>query len=378
MKGTIHRYILHEIWPPLVASLLVFVLIVLAARMLNIAEWVVNHGVDPSQMAGMIFYLLPGMILFALPAATLMAVFIGFLRLSNDNEVMAMKSSGISLYQMLPPVLWVSVLAFLAAVCISVFMVPWGNRSFKDLVFRIAKAKANLGIKERIFSEPFDKVTFYVNSFSSTDKVMKDIFLVDRREPTATTTIVAKTGNILSDPKGRVIVIRLMDGTAFTTERKSNAARTVRFSSYDVTIGLDDLMPPDSLRKRSPKEMTVPELIRQIRTAENAETIHHEMAIELMERFSVPFAVFLMGLIGAPLGAQIRSSGRSIGIGISLGIFVIYYLFLSGVKSIGETGVLSPFIGMWLPAFFLMITGGVLLRKVQNERSLLPWERWSR
>jgi hypothetical protein len=121
-------------WPrkPFAASLVVFVFIVLAARILNIAEWVVNHGVQPSQMVGMVGYLLPGMILFALPAAALMAVFIAFHRLSNDNEILALKASGVSLYQMLPPVVVISTLCFVAALLISLIGAPWGQRSFKD------------------------------------------------------------------------------------------------------------------------------------------------------------------------------------------------------------------------------------------------------
>ena len=119
MKITLHKYIFQEIWPPLVASLVVFVFIVLAARIINISEWVVNHGVHPSQMARMISYLIPGMILFALPASTLMAVFIAFHRLSGDNEIQALKASGISLYQMLPSAVLISALCFGSALFIS-------------------------------------------------------------------------------------------------------------------------------------------------------------------------------------------------------------------------------------------------------------------
>lgn len=374
MKLTLYRYILHEIWPTLVASLLVFIFIVLAARMLNISEWVVNHGVYLADIGRMILYLLPEMVLFALPAAILMAVFIAFLRLSNDNEIMALKSSGISLFQMLPPVITVSIAGFVAAMTISILVVPWGNHSFRDLVFRIAKSKADLGIKERIFSEPFHKVTFYVNSFSPKERVMKDLFLVDRRDPSVTTTIVAKLGMIVSDPAGRAIVIHMKEGTAFTMEKKAQAGSTVQFSSYDLRIGLDDIMPRDALRKKSPKEMSVTELVRQLRVVKKKPR-HYEMAVELMERLSIPFAVFLMGMIGAPLGAQVRSGGRSLGVGVSMAIFLVYYLLLAGVRSIGETGVLSPFLGMWLPNFFLLISNLLLLKRVQNEEPLLQWNR---
>jgi lipopolysaccharide export system permease protein len=130
------------------ASLMVFVFIVLATRIINLAEWVVNHGVRLSQMLEMIGYLLPAMILFALPASALMAVFIAFHRLSNDSEILALKASGISLYQMLPPVVVISSFCFVAALVISLVGAPWGHRSptrswqRRDKLFRNLRAEA--------------------------------------------------------------------------------------------------------------------------------------------------------------------------------------------------------------------------------------------
>jgi lipopolysaccharide export system permease protein len=377
-RKTLYRYLFREIWPTLIATLVAFIFIVLAARVLSISEWVINHGVPAADVGKILAYLIPSMVLFALPAALLMAVFVAFLRLSSDNEIMAFKSCGISLYQMLPPVLAVSVIGLVLGTSIAVFLVPWGNRSMKDLAFRIVRSKADLGIKERVFSEPFDRLTFYVSSFSSKEKVMRDLFLVDRRDPSVTTTIVAKEGMILNDPQGKVLVVHLLDGTVFTMEKKSQTARTIQFSTYDVSIPLEEMMPPDSLRKKSPQEMFVRELIRNLREGPKDKALYNEMAVELMGRFSIPLAVFLMGIIGAPLGSQIRVGGRSLGVGVSLMIFFVYYLFLAGVRSIGETGVISPFLGMWLPVLFLLISCGVLLRSAQKERTLGILDRFMR
>lgn len=376
MKLTVHRYILKEIWPPFVASLVVFVFIVLAARILNIAEWVVNHGVGLSHMAGMIGFLLPGMILFALPAAALMAVFMAFHRLSNDNEILALKASGISLYQMLPPVVAVSTLCFVAALVISLLGAPWGHRSFKSLIFEIAHTKADLGIQERIFSEPFSGITFYVNSFSEKDRMMQDVFLVDRRDPASNHTIVAKEGRIVSRPEAKIIALRFVDGTIFISAKKTPDVRTIVFDAYDMTIGLDDIMPALSGRKLSPKEMSLQDLRKALDSRKKKDERYHETLRELMERFSIPFAVFLMGVIGVPLGAQLRAGGRFIGIVISFLVFLFYYLLLAGFRSIGETGIVSPSVGSWIPVLFLLAGCVWLLRRAAKERTINILERF--
>ncbi len=370
MSLTLYRYIFNEIWPSFLASLFVSVFIVVATKMLSITELIVTQGVRGSQVIGMIIYLLPDIISFALPAATLIAVVVAFLRLSGDSEIIALKSSGVSLYQMLPPVVMVSFLGFLFAGMIGVIAVPWGNRSFKDLIFKIAESKADLGIKERIFSEPFENVVFYVNSFSTPGRVMKDVFVVDRRDKDVTNTIVAKEAHMFFYPEQRVITLRFRKGTIFFVEKNLQSGRTIEFDSYDLNIGLKDIIAALASREKAPKEMAVGELMDQISTVPRGETRHNEIMIELLEKCSIPLAVFLMGIIGVPLGAHMRAKGRTAGVGVSLLVFVIYYMCLAGVRNICETGVISPIIGVWIPDIFLFISCIYLLRRVANERSL--------
>ncbi len=370
MKTTIHKYIFNEIWPTLLASLAVFLFIVLAARMLNLAEWMVNHGVHPFQLAKMIVYLLPGMILFALPAVLLMSVFVAFHRLSNDNELQAMKTSGISLYQMLPSVVLVSLAGFLVGLFLSSSAGPWGRKSFKDFVFTIAQSRADLGIQERVFSDPFKGITFYVSNFDPQERAMRDVFLVDRRDPAMATTIVAREGRIDSREDLRLITVRFYDGTIFAVDKKQEEGRTLTFSTYDLGIGLDDIMPALAGREKDPKEMSFEELRNGLKGPPGQDRRQPEILQELMERFSIPIAVLLMGLIGAPLGAQLRAGGRLVGIVVSLLIFLCYYLLLVGARNIGETGFLSPVVGSWLPVIFLLAACLYLMRRSEKEKSM--------
>ena len=367
---TLYKYILNEIWPTFLTSLLVFIFVVLAARMVSISEWIVNHGAPPAMVIKLILFLLPNIILLALPAATLMAVFIAFLRLSGDNEILAIKSSGISLYQMLPPVLGASIVAGLLTLFIAMFGSPWGNRTFKDVILKIAQTTAAVGIKERVFSEPFNNITFYVNSLSSQDGTMKDVFLVDRREPENTNTIVAQEGQILLSPKSRTITIHFTNGTIFMVGEDFDAVRTTEFDTYDLNIGLDDIMTNLSSREKAPKELFIKELVDQLKASPKGEVRYNDMIIELMEKFSIPLAVVLMGVIGMPLGAQIKTRSRFHGIVISLVIFLVYYFSLVGVRSLGETGAISPIFGSWLPNILLFVFCWYLLHRAAHERSI--------
>ncbi len=367
---TLFRYIINEIWPTFLASLLVFIFIMVAARMLSITELIVTRGVGITRVLGMVLYLLPDILTFALPAVTLMSVVVAFLRLSADNEIIAMKSSGISLYQMLPPVLVFSFVVFLMGLAISVFAAPWGNRAFKDLLFKVAESRADLGIKERIFCEPFDNLVFYVNSFSRQERTLKDIFVVDRRDEEVTNTIVAEEGRMIVQPDQRIITIYFAKGTIFAVEKSMNTARTIKFNTYGLTIGLKDVMKDLASRQKAPHELSVAKLIQEIQTVPKGDVQRSRMMRELLEKFSIPLAVLFMGIIGVPLGAQMRARGRTAGIGVSLAVFSIYYICLMVVRSISSSGSVPPAVGVWVPDLFLVITLIYLLRRAADERSI--------
>jgi len=365
---TLYRYIINEIWPTFLASLFVFIFIMVAARMLSITELIVTRGVRVTQVIGMVVYLLPDILIFALPAVTLMSVVVAFLRLSVDSEIIALKSSGISLYQMLPPVVGFSLLVFFIGLTISIFVAPWGNRAFKDLIFKIAESKADIGIKERVFCEPFDNLVLYVNNFSRRERVLKDVFVVDRRDKDVTNTIVAEEGRIMMRPDERIITIYFVKGTIFVVDKNLSAARTIKFNTYGLNIGLKDVMANLASRRKAPHELSMESLIEQLKMVPKGDMRYNRMMRELLEKGSIPLAVLFMGIIGVALGAQIRARGRSAGIGVSLAVFSAYYICLMVMRSICSSGGMSPVIGVWIPDVFLIITMIYFLRRASNER----------
>ena len=370
MKLTLYKYISNEIWPTFLAGLLVSVFIIIATRMVPITEMIASQGVSIVRIIRMIVYLLPEIIVFALPAATLMAMVTAFLRLSADSEIIALKSCGISLYQMLPPVIAIAFAGLVIAGLTSIFAVPWGNNSFKELVFQIAESKADLAIRERIFCEPFDNVVFYVNNFSSKNKIMKDVFAVDSRDKTVTNSIVAEQARIFLHRQQKIITIQFVKGTMFLLGQKLQSARTISFNTYDLNIGLKDIMSALKSRAKDPKEMSLSELTRRMKVVSKGSNDYNEMMIYLLEKFSIPIGVFLMGIIGVPLGAQIMARGRSTGIGVSLIVFFVYYACLAGMRSICEPGIIPPVLGVWIPDIILLLSCGYLLRRVSKERHI--------
>ena len=103
----IHRYILKEIAVPTGLGMLILTFVLFMGRILKLAEMVINKGVPLGEIGKLFAFLLPNFLVITLPLAFLLGVLLGFGRLSADSEIVALKSSGISLYGMLqPPSCW--------------------------------------------------------------------------------------------------------------------------------------------------------------------------------------------------------------------------------------------------------------------------------
>jgi len=383
MKTILNRYIAKEMLPTFLTGLFLAVFTVVVTRLLSITELIINRGVGIGSVIGIIGYLLPDVVGFALPATALIAVVMAFLRLSADSEFVALKASGVSLYQMLPPVVLFSVFNMLAGAWILAQASPWGQNSFRNLVFDIAKSQADLAIKERVFTEPFKGVTFYVQSYDSRGKVMKDVFVNDRREKNLISTVIASEAKLFKHPDKRTLTIRFINGTVFVTDKDLSSSRTIRFASYDLTVGIGELLRAASSREKSPKELTIGELKGHLDKIEANSIRHNELMIELMEKATLPVAIFLMGMIGVPLGVYIRGRGKYSGVGVSLMVFLAYYVCLMGSRNIGESGYLPPLVVVLIPVTFLAVFGLYAYLRIGAEKALIPdrvtniWKRFT-
>jgi lipopolysaccharide export system permease protein len=79
--------------------------------------------------------------------------------------------------------------------------------------------------------------------------------------------------------------------------------------------------------------------------------------VEIHKKYSIPFACIVFVLIGAPLGIITRKGGFGIAAGMSLGFFLIYWVFLIGGEKLADREFLSPFLSMWSANFLLGIAG---------------------
>ena len=356
MKKIIDIYIFKEMIPNFVTSLVVFTFLVLAGRILRLTEWMVNHGISLVQVLLITLYTLPYVFFFTLPMASLLASLIAFSRLNEDNEIIALKSSGISLYQLFPPVISFSIISYLLASFLAIYLLPKGNHSMARLLFEVAQSNTSIGIKQGVFNDTIPNIVLYANQISAQDQTMEGVFVFDERDPELSNTILARKGRISSDPQKMSIDLHLEGGSIFMVSRDLDASKVLRFKSYDLNIELSEIMKRFSSRMKGEKEMSLSELRLHLKEAKRGTYTHNDLSIEFQKKFSVPFSCLLLGLLGLPLGLMVKARARSWGIALSVAIFTVYYILLSSADSLGETGTINPVLAMWIPDMALGVT----------------------
>ena len=368
INSIINRYLFTEMVGPFVINLVFFIFIFLMAEMLKITDLIVNYSIGMFTVIMMLAYSTPSFLVYVIPMSIMMSVLLAFIRLSGDNEIIALKTGGISIYRLMPPVLLFCLAGCLITVFMSVYGQPWGRLSIKELAFKIVSSNLNLGLKERTFNDSFKDVMFYVNEIDLRNRTLIDVFIEDKRAKSVVSTVVAPKGRIFNEPDGLVYHLRLYDGIINQANIENRSAHSIKFQTYDIRLDLKKNVTTAKLRGKSRKDMSINELRRYLKDTPSKDDRYYRALMELHKKFSISIACFTLGILAVSLGIQSRSSKKSFGLVLGLVFFLIYYLLLSIGLVFGETGAYPPVIGMWVPNYVMGGLGLYLLARTANER----------
>jgi lipopolysaccharide export system permease protein len=355
---------------PFLFGIGVFTFILLTARMLKLVELVVNRGVPVGQIVKLFAYILPAFLEVTVPMALLLAVLLSFGRLSSDSEIVALKTSGISLYQMIVPVLFFTIAVYGMSLFVAAYARPWGNSGLKASLYEIAKTRASAGLKERVFNDDFAGLVIYVEEVHPPGDQLRGILIADSREPDQRNTVTAKRGFLVGNEDTHSVTLRLLDGNIHTFVPDEQSYQKTDFTVYDVTLNLAAALAKFSQREKDPQEMTLGELRTAIAAKRSAGEGASAELVEFHRKFSVPFACLVFGLVAVPLGLQPVRAVKSRGFSVSLALIFLYYLMLTAGEAMAEKETLPPVVALWMPNVVFAALGTALFVSAAREA---PW-----
>jgi lipopolysaccharide export system permease protein len=371
MRTIINRYIFKEIASLFFIILFVLTFVLLMGNILQMMDLMVNKGIRFYSIAKLIAFLLPNLIMFTMPIALLVSTLIAMGRFSADNEITALKTSGVSLMQLYYSVAHASLIAFIITLIIGYYLVPHSYSALKHLLFEIAQQHATVGIKEKVFNDDFKGILLYADKISPQGNVIEGVLVSDNRILPEQNTILAKKASILSDSDSMILTLRLENGSIHTVSSDFKKYRKIDFINYDINLDLSTEITSTKNKSKTKDEMTVNELIEIMKKPGINKIALREYAIELHKKLSIPLSCIIFGLLALPLGIRSHRAVKSRGLTIGIIIATSYYLVRIGGESLVETGRLSPEVGVWTPNLIFALLGIYLFYMAYREISLL-------
>ncbi len=365
---TLNRYILSELKPPFLFGFAVFTFILLMDTIFQVLELIISRGVAVGKTLLLLLYSMPATVAITVPMAALLAVLMAFGRLSKDNEITALRASGISFKRIIVPVI-------LFGFGLSVFMVffndlvlPYGNYAYKKLYVDIIRKKAEVVIQPGRFIREFDNYILYVEKVDRKSGELGGILIFQASPGAPLRTIRAKSGKLVSDPKAGLVSFLLYDGQLQSINPlKPETFLQATFSSHSLSLDINSILRSTRGVHKSAREMTIREIMTYLKKHQGIAKNNRSFRVEFHKKISIPFACLAFVLIGAPLGIFSKRSGKGAGFGISVILIFVYYMFLIGGQVLGENGALPPLLAMWLPNLVLGGLGGLLIYITSQE-----------
>lgn len=346
------RYLILEMIPSFVLGVIIFLLILLMFQALRLTEWVLIHGVELSSISEMMFYLSISFLPIIFPMSLLFSILLTYGRLSQDAEITAFKSIGLSMNSLLAPAL-----AFGLAVCLlsahtSFELAPWGNRQFELLIHKLGSSKASVTINEGKFSEGFFNLVVYANEVDSKQGVLKNVFIYDERNENAPVTIIADKGQILQrdTQDAKIASLRLIDGAIHRTSGERHTK--VEFSVYDIILN----NPVErSVKEKSIQSLTLDEMRRLVKDESTETNKKWQIQTEFHKRWSLAVGCLLFAGLGVGLGTNTnRRAGTSNGFIMSLGVVVLYWILFAVGDSMNRSRILGAGHAIWIPSLLFL------------------------
>lgn len=317
---------------------------------------------------------LPPILLLSIPFGVLVGILVGLGRLSSDNEIVAMRSGGVSSRIVVAPVLTFACIAMLISGACAIWLNPLAVRAQLKIARSVAASQLTANVEPRVFEEKFtnDNTVLYVDDVRTETGSVADwyrVFIADLTPPAE-----RKTGVKQADPGPRVQVAR--EALAVPDLAHNRIQLTLRdYALHEppvhsiAPVSSTVLVPqPDQQQASKPfKEMRTNELKAFIRRNPRRTQDGTNSRLELHQRFALPVGCLMLAMVGIPLGVSSRKGGQSAGYIWAIFLaFFCYYLGYITLTGLARSHAMSIELASWLPNAAFGIAGIVMIARMEK------------
>mgnify|MGYP002619514574 CR=1 FL=1 len=430
-----------------------------------------GKGLEFHIILELLVYVSAHLIPLALPLAVLLSSIMTLGNLAENNELTALKASGLSLYRIMRPLMTFMIVLSLITFYFSNYVIPVANLKMRTLIYDIQQTKISLALKPGSFSREI--TGFSIKIQRGKDNTFEEITIYDETNPEFIRVIKAESGEMYRSPKGDFMLFKLVNGymneelpssvptfdkdgkpnyAEFKPARKSNfetATMKLDLSGFQIERTNEELFKnqfemmnifqltdavdstiikykelattfatgnlndhiyylavdynksrsarPNQAQKNDSTQVVpiklndlnesqlnvaynegINRIRRRLQNIESQRALLTNKKEELIKidsefhkKFALSISIFILFFIGAPLGAIVRKGGFGAPVVIAVLLFMVYYVITITGENMLKSGVVTPWIGVWLASFVLTPFAIYLNIRAANDQPLI-------
>jgi lipopolysaccharide export system permease protein len=354
----IDRYILKQVTVPLLASLCIGLLMLLAERLVRLLDTTMGKQNSFSVVFEMLAYLVPHYLGTAIPAALFLGLLFGFNTISKSQELDAMMAAGYGLARLARSTLYLALLFAIVSFVVFGWVQPYTRYAYRSVLYEVQNVDAFYLAEEGVFMQSGSR-TFILDKLDRGANTFEHIFVYDLPEGGGFETLTAERGALIPVPNDIRPVLRLENGFRLVLGKtpdsadKSQSLSASNFETSDTPLGK---LNKELFRRRGndEREYTITELLHGLKdtpfkvapAAKSAELNHRLVSVAVM---------LLLPFLALPFAVGRARSPRAYRIGLALVVVLAFHELLEQGAVAAKTGNLPAWLTMWVPVALLAV-----------------------
>jgi len=343
------------------------------ANLMKVIEYI-SQGIPPLIAGKFLLLALPMALAFSIPWAALVSIMLVFGRLSADNEITAMRACGISILQIISPIIVSSFLLTCVCLWLQLQVGPPALGEARDLV-KNAAASSPLSFFTPGIPVQFGQYTFFVDgtdTSSGEDEIYGVQIYVPGKDGKTKADILASRGKLSVDPVTQVLTVTLYKALVEAVEGNDSVPLQPGYSeSVDLPIPFGDNYNQKDLTIKdkylSYKELFARLAIYMKRGKDAAGVDATAINVEINQRIALALAPIAFMMLGMPLAIRTSRRETSIGLCLSVALGALYYGGVLVSDALRNHPQLYPQYVVWIPPLLFQLFGVIYLTKIARK-----------
>ena len=351
----INKYILSEAKLPIIFGISLFTFIFMIEIIVSMMESIIIKGISLIDVIRMLSFYLPMILSQTIPMGMFLGIMITFGKFTKSSESTAMNSIGMSLKDMIKPIVIMGAFTTMFIFFLQESIIPRSFNKLQQLTLKMAYENPVFQLRDKVLIDDMADYKLYIDKIDPKTKNAKNLLIfINEEDVKYPTLVLGETAHW----KDAAMIIDNVDFYRFDKNGKENLRgkfdeRKIPLSSYfqEVEMQVDDI-----------EGMGISQLLKEMSTKkEKSERLPY--IVEINKKLAIPFSTIMLSILGVLISIGHHRSGKGVNYGFGIGIIFVYIVFLNIGMVMSYRGKINPYIGIWFPNILLYLFTMMMYRK---------------